>query len=159
MTLNVNSKWTRINHLISSEKKPYNMMTSSNGNFFRVTGPLCGVFTGHRWILHHKGLWLGALFFSLICAWINDKVNNREAADLRRHRADNDVIVIKSVVSRTPHVVIEQGQGVLPIDTKALPEKCWFIINKVFTCGYYTENIHDIRHYNMFNNHNYKFRI
>ena len=26
------------------------MMTSSNGNNFRVTGPLCGEFTGHRWI-------------------------------------------------------------------------------------------------------------
>ena len=25
-------------------------MTSSNGNIFRVTGPLCGEFTGHRWI-------------------------------------------------------------------------------------------------------------
>ena len=28
----------------------YDMMTSSNGNIFRVTGPLCGEFTGHRWI-------------------------------------------------------------------------------------------------------------
>ena len=26
------------------------MMTSSNGNYFRVTGPLCGEFSGHRWI-------------------------------------------------------------------------------------------------------------
>ena len=26
------------------------MMTSSNGNIFRVTSPLCGEFTGHRWI-------------------------------------------------------------------------------------------------------------
>ena len=26
------------------------MMTSSNGNIFRVTGPLCGEFTGSRWI-------------------------------------------------------------------------------------------------------------
>ena len=26
------------------------MMTSSNGNIFRVTGPLCGENTGHRWI-------------------------------------------------------------------------------------------------------------
>ena len=26
------------------------MMTSSNGNSFRVTVPLCGEFTGHRWI-------------------------------------------------------------------------------------------------------------
>ena len=25
------------------------MMASSNGNIFRVTGPLCGEFTGHRW--------------------------------------------------------------------------------------------------------------
>ena len=26
------------------------MMTSSNGSMFRVTGLLCGEFTGHRWI-------------------------------------------------------------------------------------------------------------
>ena len=26
------------------------MMPSSNGNIFRGTGPLCGEFTGHRWI-------------------------------------------------------------------------------------------------------------
>ena len=26
------------------------MMTSSNENIFRVTGPLWGKFTGHRWI-------------------------------------------------------------------------------------------------------------
>ena len=26
------------------------MMTSSNGNIFPVTGPLCGEFIGHRWI-------------------------------------------------------------------------------------------------------------
>ena len=30
------------------------MMTSSNGNIFRVTGPLCGEFTGHRWIPRTK---------------------------------------------------------------------------------------------------------
>ena len=27
-----------------------NMTMSSNGNIFRVTGPLCGEFTSHRWI-------------------------------------------------------------------------------------------------------------
>ena len=32
--------------------------------------------------------------FSLIYAWINGWVNNREAGDLRRHRAHYDVIVI-----------------------------------------------------------------
>ena len=35
----------------------------------------------------HKGQWRGALMFSLICARINGWVNNREAGDLRRHRA------------------------------------------------------------------------
>ena len=30
------------------------MMTSSNGNIFRVTGRLCGEFTGHRWIPRTK---------------------------------------------------------------------------------------------------------
>ena len=33
--------------------------------------------------------------FSLICAWINGWVNNREAGDLRRHRAHYDVIVMR----------------------------------------------------------------
>ena len=31
-----------------------NMMTSSNENIFSVTGPLCGEFTGHRWIPRTK---------------------------------------------------------------------------------------------------------
>ena len=30
------------------------MMTSSNGNIFRVTGIMCGEFAGHRWIPHTK---------------------------------------------------------------------------------------------------------
>ena len=34
--------------------QPLNMMTSSNGNIFCVTGHLCGEFTGHRWIPHTK---------------------------------------------------------------------------------------------------------
>ena len=42
----------------------------------------------------HKGQWRGALMFSLICAGINDWVNNREAGDLRRNRAHYDVIVM-----------------------------------------------------------------
>ena len=42
----------------------------------------------------HKGQWRGALMFSLICAWIKDWVNNREAGDLRRHRGHYDVIVM-----------------------------------------------------------------
>ena len=43
----------------------------------------------------HKGQWRGALKFSLICAWINGSVNNREVGDLRRHRAHYDVTVME----------------------------------------------------------------
>ena len=42
----------------------------------------------------HKDQWRGALMFSLIGAWINASVNNRDADDLRRHRAHYDVIVM-----------------------------------------------------------------
>ena len=42
----------------------------------------------------HKGQWRGALMFSLIFIWIYGWVNNREAGDLRRHRAHYDVIVM-----------------------------------------------------------------
>ena len=51
------------------------MMTSSNGNIFRITGLLCGEFTGH------KDHWRRALMFSLICAWTNSWANNGKAGD------------------------------------------------------------------------------
>ena len=41
----------------------------------------------------HKGQWHGALMFSVTSAWINDWESNREAGDLRRHRAHYDVTV------------------------------------------------------------------
>ena len=46
-----------ISHIVTNDIKsrikwvvPDFMMTSSNENIFRVTGPLYGEFTGHRWI-------------------------------------------------------------------------------------------------------------
>ena len=42
----------------------------------------------------HKGRWRGALIFSLICARTNDEANNRNAGDLRRHRAHYNVTLI-----------------------------------------------------------------
>ena len=62
---------------------------------FRVTGRLCGEFTGHRWNPRtQKGQWRWALVISLICAWMNDWVNNRETGEVRRYRAYYDVTVI-----------------------------------------------------------------
>ena len=45
----------------------------------------------------HKGQWRGYLMFSLICAWINGWVNDREAGDLRRHCTHYGVIVMTVV--------------------------------------------------------------
>ena len=50
-----------------------------------------------------KGRWRGALMFSFICAWINGWVNNREAGDLRRHRAHYDVIVMETTQNTGIH--------------------------------------------------------
>ena len=50
----------------------------------------------HRSLVNspHKDQWRGTLMFSLICSQVNCWVNNREARDLRRHRAHYDVIVM-----------------------------------------------------------------
>ena len=54
----------------------------------------------HRWPVNspHKGQWRGALIVSLICAWTNGWVNNRDAGDLRRHRAHYGVTVMLQMV-------------------------------------------------------------
>ena len=53
----------------------------------------------------HKNQWREALVFSLIWAWINSRVNNREAGDLRRHRAQCDVIMMNATWIK-PDIVI-----------------------------------------------------
>ena len=53
----------------------------------------------HRSLVNspHKGHWRGALMFSLVRACTN-RVNNRDAGDLRRHRAHYDVNVMFSYI-------------------------------------------------------------
>ena len=44
----------------------YNMMTLSNGNIFRVTGPFWGEYTGHRWFPSQRPVtWSFDVFFDL----------------------------------------------------------------------------------------------
>ena len=75
--------WTRqIPNILVQERWLNFMMTTSNGNNFHVTGPSCGKFTGHRRIPLTKASDPQLWGFSLICAWINRWVNNREAGDL-----------------------------------------------------------------------------
>ena len=69
-------------------------MVWSNGNIFRVTGPLWGEFTGHRWIPLTKASDAELWCFLWSKPWINDRVINRKAGDFRRHHAHYDVIVM-----------------------------------------------------------------
>ena len=57
--------------------------------------PICAGISPVTGEFPHKGQWRGALMFSLICGWINDWVNKREAGDLRRYRAHYYVIVME----------------------------------------------------------------
>ena len=87
------------------------MMTSSKRIIFRVTGPLCGEFTGHRWIPITKASEAELWWFPLICAWINRWVNNREVGDFGRHRAHYDVILMFRVtkLEYTTHLCTDAG--------------------------------------------------
>ena len=48
----------------------------------------------------HKGQWRGPLMFSLIYAWTNGWVNNRDASGLRCHRAHYDSAEIHFKISQ-----------------------------------------------------------
>ena len=69
-------------------------MTSSNGNIFPVTGPLCGRIQRPSVNSPHKDQWCEALMFSLIHAWTSGWVNNRDDDDLGRHRTHYDTTLI-----------------------------------------------------------------
>ena len=79
------------------------------------------------------------LMFSLICAWINGWVNNREAGDLRRHRAHYDVIVMS--IKTTPYFkghiarkgLTDSGLFIaLTMTASASPRRC---TTKPYCCG------------------------
>ena len=71
------------------------LKTSSNGNIFRVTGPLCGEFTGPGEFPTQRPVTLSFdVFFDLRLNKRLSKRNNREAGDLRRHRGHYDVNVM-----------------------------------------------------------------
>ena len=57
--------------------------------------PFWGESIGHPVDSPHKDQWRGDLMFSLICAWTNGWANNRDAGDLRRHRAHCEVSINK----------------------------------------------------------------
>ena len=105
----------------------------------------------------HKGQWRGGLMFSLICVWINDWVNNREAGDVRRYRAHyNGIVMIhqgllqhrhRNYISETPLLLkscenlfvqnIRVSQMRAPLSRVSIKFRyvtlltaCWYFINR-----------------------------
>ena len=75
------------------------MITSSNGNIFRVTGLLCEEFTGKFPSQRPVTRSFDVLFH--LCLNKNGWVNNREADDLTRRRNHHDVtVMLKSYSGR-----------------------------------------------------------
>ena len=118
-------------------------MTSSHGNIFRVTGPLCGEFTGHLWIPLKKSQWLGAMF-SLICAWIN----SREAGDLRRRCAHYDIVIgyvigkycPQDLIPRLRYGIIPRWHTIFTLTLYAIPLKKCIILSPVSSISYNENN-------------------
>ena len=71
------------------------IMTSSNGNIFRITIPFWGESIGHRWIplIKASDTELCCFLWSLP-EQTNISANNRDAGNLRRHRAHYDITVM-----------------------------------------------------------------
>ena len=91
------------------------MMTPSNRNIFRVTARpfVRGI---HRSPVNspHKGQWRGALMFSLIYAWTNGWVNNREAGDLRRYHVHYNATLMQWM--RKIHELLQLYNRYIPLD-------------------------------------------
>ena len=72
-------KTLQVTRIRTVKKWRHSMMTSSNGNIYRVTDPLC---PSQKPVPRSFDVFL-------ICAWINGWGNNRKAGDLRHTPSDS----------------------------------------------------------------------
>ena len=106
-------------------------------NIFRVTGPLCGEFTGHRWIPLTKARDTELWCFLWSAPWIHGWVNNREAGEMRRHHAHYDVIIMELWVSHKVSFVCEDG----PTNDKETDGLWTFVTRYVFSVTCNAQNL------------------
>ena len=102
------------------------MMMSSNGNIFHVTGSLWRESTSHRWIPLTKAS-DAKLWCFLWCAWTNSWANNLAAGDFRCHHTYYDVTVMTFI----PYLLTELVPRKFTVCTVvSLCQKCgstWWI--------------------------------
>ena len=83
-----NLPWTN-----SQATEWHHLMTSSNGNISRVTGPLCGEFTGPGELSHTKAS--DAELWCFLWSALNKRlIKECKAGNLRRHHVHYDVTVM-----------------------------------------------------------------
>ena len=144
-------------------------MMSSNGNIFRVTGPLCGEFTGHRWIPLTKASGAELCFFLWFASellWLSKQSSGwwfeTPSPSLWRHRngLNHCRLSIRSLGTNFNEILIEiqnfsrkciwkclQKCCVLNVIQQAY--ECYFIVYFVMTMLLYRaihcdENFYDI---------------
>ena len=92
----------------------------------------------------HKGQWRGALMFSLISAWTNGWVNNRDAGDLRRHRVHYDVTVMGFTVFREAQTGNQLTWLTNPTMQRFHISQCTIQNRNVYMMGYGTSALWDL---------------
>ena len=101
---------------LPSEKKY--IMTSSNGNIVRVTGPLWGKSTGHR--------------------WINNWANNRISGDYKGHRVHYDFTVIKQFIIIII-LISSDGHCWILVNSSPSGQNCRHFADDIFRCIFMNE--------------------
>ena len=82
----------------------------------------------------HKGQWLGALVFSLICAWTNGCANNRDTGGLRRYRFHCNVTLICKPDSLCNSIRSDNSA----LNNEPLDGECWHTNGDVQQCNLLT---------------------
>ena len=105
------------------------MMTSSNANIFRVTGPLCGEFTGPGEFPTPRPVTRSFDVFvdQRLNKRLSELVNNREAGDLRRHRGHYDVIVMDHRQLGCLHFITLTTKKTSKLCITALCDRLWLV--------------------------------
>ena len=116
------------------------MMTSPCGNISALLAFVSGI---HQSPMNspNRGLWHGALMFSLIGSWTNGWVNNRDVGDLKRYRTLYDVIVIwgrveHRYVSRLDHHCSGNGLAIVRCQAIVCIKVGWLLIRPLGTIGW-----------------------
>ena len=89
-----------------------------------------------------KDQWRRVLMFCLICTWTNGWVNNWDAGDFRRHRANCDVIVIWNFTGPLTPVCLQMSEQRTALDHQQAATHILIVMLALTHCGLVTPREH-----------------